>query len=214
MITMVGIAASPSPLYSPTPFGEVLTHCAHEVPSGARVSVQSDWSILVDQAATTYTIPPCDTNGGAWPVWRSSTTPGSKAQRPLPPDYDGWLEYTALNVSALGLSGGFDSFTSTMSVPDVPKKKAHMLYFFPGLQSTLVQDRTSAACMTSGFKLTLNNAVASPSAHIHHPQTGIGSPKRTPCRRRRRHLTSCSQSCSTQEKACFKAISGRSRAGM
>jgi hypothetical protein len=53
----------------------------------------------------------------------------------LPADYDGWLQYTAVNASKLGLQGGFDSFTNTMSVPDVPKKRAQVLYFFPGLQN-------------------------------------------------------------------------------
>jgi hypothetical protein len=53
----------------------------------------------------------------------------------LPPNYDGWLQYTALNVSRLGLEGGFDAFTNIMSVPDKPKRPADILYFFPGLQN-------------------------------------------------------------------------------
>ena len=45
---------------------------------------------------------------------------------------DGWLSYTELNITDVGLTGGFDSFTSTMSVPDTPAAKASVLYFFPG----------------------------------------------------------------------------------
>jgi hypothetical protein len=49
---------------------------------------------------------------------------------PLPPDYDGWLQYTAFEDS-----GGFDSMVATMSVPDIPKSKPQILYIFPGLQN-------------------------------------------------------------------------------
>ena len=48
---------------------------------------------------------------------------------------DGWLQYTAVNVSKLGLKGGFDAFTNTMSVPDVPASRPQVLYLFPGLQN-------------------------------------------------------------------------------
>jgi hypothetical protein len=146
------VAAAPTHFtYSPTPFGEVLSHCMHEVPSGAHVTVEDGWTLVEpsDESAA-YRIPPCETGNGAWPVWRvpsgskpkaatsSSTTTSSTAsgrRLQLPPDYDGWLQYTVLNTSALGLTGGFDQFTSVMSVPDVPKRKPHILYFFPGLQN-------------------------------------------------------------------------------
>ena len=120
------------PAYEPTPFGHILRHCVHEVPSGARASALPDGSTRVENPnGTTWEIPACNTNGGKWPMRK----PAPSELTDLPPDYDGWLQYTALNVSALGLSGGFDSFTSVMSVPDVPAKRPHMLYMFPGLQN-------------------------------------------------------------------------------
>ena len=124
--------------YSPTPFGRVLSHCVHEVPSGARVTVFKDGTVVaVAVNGDRHTFPPCDTAGGKWPIWRARdwNELENAAADGLPPNYDGWLQYTALNTSALGLSGSFDSFTSVMSVPDVPKRKAQMLYFFPGLQN-------------------------------------------------------------------------------
>jgi len=51
---------------------------------------------------------------------------------------DGWLQYTAINITASGApdaSTGFDAFTNVMSVPDVPRRPAQVLYFFPGLQN-------------------------------------------------------------------------------
>ena len=65
----------------------------------------------------------------------SSTSTSTSSIDSLPPDYKGWLQYTAVNVSRLGLSGGFDSFTNVMSVPDVPKSRPQVLYLFPGLQN-------------------------------------------------------------------------------
>lgn len=120
--------------YTATPFGEVLSHCVHEVPNDAHSLVQEDGSTLITSPeAASYVIPKCDTDGGKWPIFRERSE--QPEPNPLPPDYDGWLQYTALNTTALGLTGGFDSFTSVMSVPDVPKRKAHILYFFPGLQN-------------------------------------------------------------------------------
>ena len=134
-LVVANLGASVSFTYSPTPFGAVLSHCLHEVPSGAKVTARSDGSTLViTPDGSKKIIAQCEANGG-WPVWRASSEMSRDAPYPLPADYDGWLEYTALNVSALGLSGGFDAFTSVMSVPDVPKRKAQMLYFFPGLQN-------------------------------------------------------------------------------
>lgn len=121
------------PVYASTPFGSVLQHCVHEVPSGSHASELANGSTRVEcPNGTVYTIPACDTNGGAWPMRRSATK-GSYGG--LPPNYDGWLQYTELNVSDLGLQGGFDSFTSTMSVPSVPKRRPELLYIFPGLQN-------------------------------------------------------------------------------
>ena len=45
------------------------------------------------------------------------------------------MSYTELNITDVGRTGGFDSFTSTMSVPDTPAAKASVLYFFPGVQN-------------------------------------------------------------------------------
>ena len=61
-------------------------------------------------------LPKCDTSGGKWPM--------RQARESLPPDYDGWLQYTELNVTDVDLTGGFDQFSSVMSVPDEPKKAA------------------------------------------------------------------------------------------
>lgn len=76
---------------------------------------------------TTYSIEKCDTKNGTLPLRVTGT--------PLPPDYDGWLQYTAVNVSKLGLKGGFDAFVNTMSVPDEPERAPQILYLFPGLQN-------------------------------------------------------------------------------
>ena len=101
-------------MYSPTPFGPVLSHCVHEVPSGSLVHDLADRGMRVTAPnGSVNLLPACNTNGGTWPM-----------RQELPPDYDGWLQYTELNVSDLGLSGGFDQFSSVMSVPDHPKEPA------------------------------------------------------------------------------------------
>lgn len=125
-----------TPQYAATPFGHVLSHCLHEVPNGAVSRALDDGSTEVTAPSGEVTIvPKCDTRGGRDPVlMRNKPHESSGRLGSLPPDYDGWLQYTALNVSKLGLQGGFDAFTNVMSVPDKPKKAAHILYFFPGLQ--------------------------------------------------------------------------------
>jgi hypothetical protein len=131
LVGTLGLAASGAlaPSYTPTPAGYILSECVHEVPSGARVSKTAERATLVEPLdGAPYKIPRCD--GKGWPVRRLRATPN-----PLPPDYDGWLEYTALNVSALGLSGGFDSFTNVMSVPNEPSSTPQQLFLFPGLQN-------------------------------------------------------------------------------
>ena len=131
LIAIAGLVED-SPAYEPTPFGHVLRHCIHEVPSGAHASELPGGRMRIEcPNGTVYEIPACDTNGGRWPIRLGAASSVSG----LPPNYDGWLQYTALNVSALGLSGGFDSFTSVMSVPDVPKRRPQLLYVFPGLQN-------------------------------------------------------------------------------
>jgi len=114
--------------YTNTPVGRILSHCVHEVPEGTHLHSHDDGSTLATLPDGTYrNIPACDTRNGTFPMLLRGT--------PLPPDYDGWLQYTAVNVSKLGLSGGFDSFTNTMSVPDLPKRRPDILYLFPGLQN-------------------------------------------------------------------------------
>jgi hypothetical protein len=120
------------PKYTRIPFGrEVLSHCLHEVPSGAHSFAQPDGTTkVVAPDGSVVIIPKCvGLNGADHPVFRRT------AGGPLPPDYDGWLSYTSLNVTDVGKTGGFDSFTSTMSVPDKPQGKPQVLYFFPGLQN-------------------------------------------------------------------------------
>ena len=61
-------------------------------------------------------------------VWETASS--ALASAPLPPDYDGWLQYAAFNNTA-----GFDSMTNKMSVPDAPSSRPQILYLFPGLQN-------------------------------------------------------------------------------
>lgn len=104
----------------------MLTHCIHEVPDGSHLTANPDGSTTVLTAdGQTTEIPACDTKNGTLPLRMTG----------LPADYDGWLQYTAVNVSTLGLTGGFDAFTNVMSVPDKPAKEADQLFLFPGLQN-------------------------------------------------------------------------------
>jgi hypothetical protein len=129
-ITLATTALAAAPLYTTTPFGDILSHCVHEVPNGALVNVLKSGAkeISTPNGTLLFKLPPCDTQGGKLSIRRAQPNP-------LPPDYDGWLQYTSLNASELGLSDGFDAFTSIMSVPDVPKRMADQLFFFPGLQN-------------------------------------------------------------------------------
>lgn len=123
------------PSYTPTPFGHVLSHCVHSVPNGAVSRELDDGSTeVLAPDGTIKLIPKCDTRGGVDPVLFRAQQPGAGRVKDLPPNYDGWLQYTALNTSRLGLKGGFDAFTNVMSVPDKPSRPAQILYFFPGLQ--------------------------------------------------------------------------------
>ena len=84
-------------LYTKTPFGHLLSHCVHEIPNGAHIQANDNGSTTVSvEGAFHGLIPVCNTTLG--PLRLSF----------LPPDYDGWLQYTAVNVSKLGLTGGFD----------------------------------------------------------------------------------------------------------
>ena len=119
--------------YAPTPFGHVLKHCIHEIPSGSETSEEVDGrSRVKTPGGKVFHIPKCETRGRRLLIPRvsESSTLGN-----LPPDYKGWLQYTAINITRIGLTGGFDSFTNVMSVPDVPKRRPQVLYLFPGLQN-------------------------------------------------------------------------------
>ena len=122
------------PLYAPTPAGHILAHCVHQVPEGSHISTTTEGVMsarLPD--GTLRQFPVCETLNGTLPV--RVARPNNYGGTPLPPDYDGWLQYTAVNVSKLGLTGGFDGFSNVMSVPDLPKSRPQILYLFPGLQN-------------------------------------------------------------------------------
>jgi len=128
------VAASFS--YTRTPFGHFLSSCVHEVPEGSHLSHNDDGTTMVTSMSGKVidTIPACDTQNSTLPM-RLPSAASAVQGTPLPPDYDGWLQYTAVNVSKLGLEGGFDAFTNVMSVPDVPEEEADQLFLFPGLQN-------------------------------------------------------------------------------
>lgn len=125
------------PSYTRIPFGrEVLSHCLHEIPSGSHSYAQLDGSTkVVSPDGSVVSIPKCVPKSGDHPVFRFTKDTDLSLLEGLPANYDGWLSYTSLNVTDVGKTGGFDSFTSTMSVPDKPKGIPQVLYFFPGLQN-------------------------------------------------------------------------------
>jgi hypothetical protein len=133
LLLVVGTAAAS--LYTPTPAGDVLSHCVHHVPHNARVVEQADKSTLVTAPnGTSWTIPRCENvvGGVKHPVLRRrpAARNASGVLGGLPADYNGWLQYTAYNDPK-----GFDSFVGEMSVPDAPRKRPQILYLFPGLQN-------------------------------------------------------------------------------
>jgi hypothetical protein len=50
----------------------------------------------------------------------------------LPADYNGWLQYTAFNLSQ---AASFDRFLGRFSVPTAPVRAPQMLYIFTALQA-------------------------------------------------------------------------------
>ena len=139
--------------YEPTPAGWVLSHCIHTVPSDSHIHEQPDGSTHVLHPSLDggrRVIPECDTQDGAYAVlvprahaedaqqaalvgYKNTTTAAAAPSRrrlQLPPDYNGWLQYTAYEDAA-----GFDAFLGYFSVPDVPKKVPQVLYLFTGLQN-------------------------------------------------------------------------------
>lgn len=119
--------------YSPTPAGWVLSHCVHEVRSDALVTELASGDTLVRHSEEDdRIIPRCDNLNGTHPTLlpKQFFSKPSLSSSDLPPDYDGWLQYTAYHDPE-----GFDSFVGEMSVPDVPKETPQILYLFPGLQN-------------------------------------------------------------------------------
>lgn len=132
-------------LYTATPAGYVLSHCVHEVPSGARIGWHADGvrrtvtnpsSELDAPRVLPLCLPRVDASN---PVLRARDESESEAKseaeaatRGLPANYDGWLQYTVANTSA---PTGYTGFYGEMSVPDVPKKRPQQLFLFPGLQN-------------------------------------------------------------------------------
>jgi len=131
VVAVVGAISEADISYTQTPAGFVLAHCVHTIPSGAHVrELDSGDSLVTPPDNEPYVIPKCDNLNGTFPVLTSSP-PGTKSDpNPLPPDYDGWLQYTAFKDDA-----GFDQFLGVMSVPDEPKAKPQILYLFPGVQN-------------------------------------------------------------------------------
>ena len=126
--------------YSSTPYGYVLSKCVHEVPSGSHAREMKNGSTLVTlkDGKSTILIPKCVSEYG-------HPTHVARGQEevfgdgvggtPLPPNYDGWLQYTEVNTTDLAVDTTFDAFTNYMSVPEVPKARPQVLYLFPGLQN-------------------------------------------------------------------------------
>ena len=76
-------------------------------------------------------VPHCDTRNGTRPMLVTDVSDVAMPDdRPLPPDYDGWEEYSAWNYP-----NGLDSFNGYFSVPDVPASDPDILYLFTGLQN-------------------------------------------------------------------------------
>jgi len=134
-------------VYAATPAGWVLSHCITDLPEGATVSRVSETETnIILVTGETVPVPLCRpkvnrTNPTLRRNSPKSTQPptteaeegqgqGQRQVSQLPPDYDGWLQYTAANYTP-----GFDVMTNAMSVPDLPKKLPQILYFFPGLQN-------------------------------------------------------------------------------
>ena len=107
----------------------MLAHCVHQIREDSQLISNPDGSTTITSPDdVTTTIPACDTQNGTVSMLLPRIP---KTAQGLPPNYDGWLQYTALNTSAIGVEGGFDGFTNIMSVPDVPKEPADVLYLFP-----------------------------------------------------------------------------------
>jgi hypothetical protein len=122
-------------VYIPTPAGWVLSHCNHEVESGASLFHLEEGGLLVTNPdGTTWTIPPCDTFNNTFRVLKRREEGMREREAPAPgaPEvYDGWTAYVEYDIP----SPGFDSFTGVMNVVDEPTAEPQVLYIFPGLQN-------------------------------------------------------------------------------
>jgi hypothetical protein len=129
--------------YTATPSGFLLSHCVYNVPNYAhsrRDQITGELIVSaseVDGGDILATLPSCKPLVNlSNPVLKTHTFDISSSSHraisnPLPPDYDGWLQYTAFNQT----NTNFDNFTSTMSVPNIPEDTPQILYLFPGLQN-------------------------------------------------------------------------------
>jgi len=95
-----------------------------EVPNGVHIEERDADMLLTHADGRQSTMPYCDTKNGARPAFLEHV-PG-----PLPPDYDGWEEYTSVENS-----DGYDTFLGYFSVPDKPAADPQVLYLFTGLQN-------------------------------------------------------------------------------
>ena len=130
--------------YSPTPYGYVLSKCMYEVPTYSKMKELKNGSTLVMLANNqgSYIIPKCKSHNNDpiliaknhEKIFDEEDDKELKGS-PLPPDYDGWLQYTELNTTDLNVQDTFDAFTNYMSVPEIPKSKPQVLFLFPGLQN-------------------------------------------------------------------------------
>eukprot|EP00041_Stephanoeca_diplocostata_P035324 m.1241462 g.1241462 ORF g.1241462 m.1241462 type:complete len:318 (+) comp24679_c1_seq1:94-1047(+) len=108
--------------YTATPAGWVLSHCvytdAKDMKKKCFPKVNSANPVL--RASSDFSK-------------RAPSSPRASVhrdRRQLPADYNGWLQYTAINTT-----DSFETFTGLMSVPDLPKEEPQILYLFPGLQN-------------------------------------------------------------------------------
>ena len=118
--------------YTATPNGWILSHCVWEAESMEESVPLPPCAALVNKANPVLV----------------SRRPKGPTPNPLPPDYDGWLQYAAVNSSA-----GYDAMTNKMSVPDTPKSRPQILYLFPGLQNIDWIPKISPEPMQSHFDI-------------------------------------------------------------
>eukprot|EP00048_Salpingoeca_helianthica_P014949 m.224364 g.224364 ORF g.224364 m.224364 type:complete len:318 (-) comp16454_c0_seq1:115-1068(-) len=110
--------------YSLTPAGYVLKHCIRKYPSGTTLQTVNGEQVAIHPGGEVVKVPKCER-----PLVGETALP-VVVRNTLPPDYDGWLAYTAFNKSQ-----GFDAFLGNFSVPHIPPRVAHILYLFTGLQN-------------------------------------------------------------------------------